>query len=213
MPRLRFLIPVLAIAAVMVLASMSISVNSTADADTRRIKAALASAPESEAMQDTTFKCPQNRDSLDSVTPIDSIHVTVRPGRWLRRIRVPSVPGSTADSVFSDTSKQVPHMAPHLLPDFTGMRVELRVSGGVGAHPGTYQFEATASLPRCQNDEGFLRRIHVDGPEKGRGSNGPPEITVVGIYDRMLSAPAILDQAASCVKCGRVQVCGTDPGC
>jgi hypothetical protein len=213
MPKLRFLIPVLGFAAVMALASTRIPVDRTGDGGTRRIKAAIASSPEIGAAQDTTFKCPATVDRLNFAAPIGSIHVTVRPGSWLRRIRVPSVPGSGADSIFSDTLNQVPHTAPHLLPDSTGMRVELRVSGGVGASPGTYQFEATASLPRCTDDEGFLRRIHVDGPERGRGSNGPPEITVVGIYDRMLSAPAILDQAASCVKCGRVQVCGTDPGC
>ena len=213
MPKLRFLIPVMAIAGVLVLSSTRGAVYPTDDVDTRRIKAALASAPESGAMQDTTFKCPQDRDSLDFTVPIGSIHVTVRPGTWLQRIRIPAVPGSAAESVFADTSKQVRHGAPHLLPDSNGMRVKLNVSGGIGTKPGTYQFEATASLPRCTNDEGFLRRIHVDGPERGRGTSGPPEITVVGIYDRLLSLPAILDQATSCVKCGRVQVCGADPGC
>ena len=213
MPKLRFLIPVLGIAAVMVLASMRVPVAPTADVEPRSIKAALASAPEFAAFQDTTFRCPGTPESLDFAVPIGSIHVTVRPGTWLRRIRIPSVPGSRTDSVFADTSNQVRHRAPHLLPDATGMRVELRVSGGIGANPGQYQFNATASLPRCTDDEGFLRRIHVDGPERGPGTTGPPEITVIGIYDRLLSAPAIIDQAASCVRCGRIQVCGTDPGC
>ena len=123
------------------------------------------------------------------------------------------MPGSDAESVSSDTDRQLRHRVPHVLTNSTGKRVELDVSGGIGANPDINQFEATASLPRCSDHAAYLRRIHVDGPEKGPGTNGPPEITVVGIYDRLLSLPALMDQATSCVRCGRIQVYGKDPDC
>ncbi|MEJ2483342.1 MAG: hypothetical protein P8049_09595 [Gemmatimonadota bacterium] len=216
MTKLRFLTLALGFAAVMALVLISVRGDPTGDVDTRRIWAAPALADEYEAVQE--FNCPGSVDSLDFAVPIGSIHVTVRPGSWLRRIKIPAVPGSRADSVFTDTLNQERHRAPLLRPDSTGWRVELPLSGGVGANPSQYQFEGMVSLPRCTSDEGFLRRIHVDGPERGPDRLGPenagrPEITVVGIYDRLLSAPAILDQAASCMKCGRIQVCGTDPSC
>jgi len=153
------------------------------------------------------FECPTD---VAEYQPLDSISVTVRAGGFLREIMVPARQDSEVDSVFTDTIQYL-HEAPDLTADATG-RVYLPVFGAKGASS-HYAIADTISLNRCTDHEGYLRRIHVDGPETGPGNTGPPSITATGIYDRLLSKSALEEQRYECVRCNRIEVCGTDPQC
>jgi hypothetical protein len=150
--------------------------------------------------------------------PVDSIPVTVRAGRLAGmkgHITVPSK-DPAGPSEFGEVG-QVRHPSPDLQVSSNGQWVTLRVSGhpGGGAspdRPDNAKFEQTINLLRCTQDEGNLVRIHVDAPEKGRPDPGPPSITVTGIYDALTSEEALRNRQYSCIRCGRVEVCGV-PAC
>ena len=150
--------------------------------------------------------------------PVESIAVTVRGGRLARgngHIRVPARDGSDSLSTFRET-RQRQHRSPALEVSPNGQWVFLKVSG----HPGQSdasennrsQFEQTIALLRCTQDEGNLVRIHVDAPEAGAPNPGPSSITVTGIYDSLTSDEALRKREYSCIRCGRVEVCGV-PAC
>ena len=154
------------------------------------------------------FECPTD---VAEYPPLDSICVTVRAGGFLGEmmVRADSLVVD-ADSVFTGPIQYL-HEAPDLIADAEG-RVSLAVFGGMG-ESGHYVIADTISLNRCTGHEGYLRRIHVDGPERGPGNTGPPSITVTGIYDRLLSDSALVAQRYACVRCARIEVCGTAPQC
>jgi len=150
--------------------------------------------------------------------PVESIAVTVRGGRLARGnglIRVPARDGSDSLSTFMDTLQRQ-HRSPALEVSPNGQWVVLKVSG----HPGQSdasennrsRFEQTIALLRCTQDEGNLVRIHVDAPERGAQDPGPSSITVTGIYDSLTSDEALIRREYSCIRCGRVEVCGV-PAC
>jgi len=161
------------------------------------------------------FACPANTADL---IPVDEIPVTVRAGRLAAgpgHVKVPARAGSGAPEIF-DTNNQVRHQAPDLSltanEEWVILHVEGHPGGGSQVCPPNSPLCQDVKLKRCTDHEGNLVRIHVDAPEKGTPDPGPPSITVTGIYDRLTSDSALADQAYSCKRCGRVEVCGV-PDC
>lgn len=213
--KLLFLVPLLALAVLLLAVYSSDSGTSASDAAAGETTATdpLASYAAA-APQGTPFQCPSDPIELDYEAPIGSIHVTVRAGTWLADLMVPAPAGSTAQTSFIGSLQSL-HTDPDVRKDATGQYVLLKVNGGIGQvgnYPPPYQKEIV--LDRCTDHEGFLRRIHVDGPDKGAGNTtGQPAVSVTGIYDRLMSRSAVLDQAYACRICDRVKVCGPGSEC
>ena len=165
------------------------------------------------ASQDTAFRCEDA-----TLIRLEDLPVTVRGGRMAAAggwVGVWSRDPDLEDGLMKFTRPEQEFLRdPRIELDSMGrpsFRIDGRPNEKLEGPGGPYA--KTISLARCSDHEGRLVRIHVDGANEGAWDFGPPKITVIGIYDRLTTPAALFDQAYECKRCGRVEVCGVDPGC